>query len=106
MTVSAPVRLSPVPPALRLMKKRGMPASFWKRFDLGLALGGLAVEVAEAEFAARGLVAQQVEDANELAEEEDAMAAVDGFVDQLEGAVHFGGGFFPAASLGGGRRCP
>jgi len=34
MTVSAPVRLSPVPPALRLIRKMGIEGSALKRLTL------------------------------------------------------------------------
>ena len=99
MTVSAPVRLSPVPPALRLMRKSGIAGVVLEAVDLRLAVGGLAVEVTEGDLAPPRLVAQQMQHAHELAEEQHAMAAVDRLVDQLEGAVELGGRFAPGARL-------
>ena len=46
-----------------------------------------------------GFVAQEMERLHELAEEEDAMSAVDGFIDQFEGAVQFGRRFLPGTLL-------
>src|SRR6267378_4298132 len=53
----------------------------------GLTFHGLSVEITETQFSPPGLVAEEMQHAHELAEEEHAMPAVDGLVDQLERPV-------------------
>jgi hypothetical protein len=92
MTVSAPVRLRPTPPALRLMRKTGMVESFWNLVDdLGAVAGG-AVEVTEGDFASGQILADQREHLGELAEDEDAVAAVEDFLEEFIEEFEFAGG--------------
>jgi hypothetical protein len=92
MTVSAPVRFRPVPPAFREMRRTGMAASRLNRSQRPARSGVEPSMRSPGDFAGVEFGGEEVELAGELRKHEHAVAAVDGLVEELEEGGELGGG--------------
>ncbi len=90
MTVSAPTRLKPVPPAFSETRKTGIVSIFVEFFDDLEAVFARSVEIGEANAALFEIFAHDLEHAGVLAEDDRLVFAFDKRLQEFEEHVVFG----------------